>query len=81
MTKTGVFATKEELEFLMRKAQTAATMPVMALSVADGLAGRDFSSLAHRSALEACHAIALQHGLPEIVGFYGVTQEGEFVRM
>ncbi len=26
-----------------------------------------------------CHEIALSHGLPEITGFYGLSETGEFV--
>ena len=79
MTNTGVFATKEELALVKEKAERACTTPVMALSLADGLAGRDFASLAHMNAMQTCHALALKHGLPEIEGFYGMDNDGEFV--
>jgi hypothetical protein len=82
MTNTGVFATPEELAFLKEKANNAAHTPVIALTTADALAGNDLASLAHRSAQEACHVLALAHGLPEIPGFYGITlDDGEFVRV
>jgi len=28
---------------------------------------------------KACHALAIEKGLPEIEGFYGLDQNGEFV--
>ena len=28
---------------------------------------------------ERCHAMALEHGLPEIDGFYGMDEKGQFV--
>lgn len=51
------------------------------MTVADGLAGRDWATQAWHSAQEACHALALQHGLPEIPGFYGIDLDHEFVRV
>lgn len=80
MVHTGVRCTPEELAALKENAHRAAGTPVIALSLADGLAGRDFATQAWRGAQEECHACALRHGLPEFEGFYGITQEGEFVR-
>ena len=79
MEHTGVFATAEELEELRKLAMTASTTPVMAMSLGDGLAGRDFASMAWKRAKEACQKVALAHGLPT-EGHYGVTSDGEFVR-
>ena len=81
MTKTGVFATDKEFALLREKANRARTTPVIALSLADGLAGRDFASLAHMDVKQTCHALAMKHGLPEIPGFYGIDQNKEFVRV
>ena len=81
MSKTGIFATEEEFQYLMKRVQIAENTPVIALSLGEGLAGRDFAALAHRSVQEVCHALALQHGLPEICGFYGVNQDREFIRV
>ena len=80
MTHTGVFATKEEQDRAFDLAANARTTPVMALSIAQGLAGEDFASRAWRNANAFVHKCALDHhGLPEIQGFYGMTEEGEFV--
>jgi hypothetical protein len=79
MRNTGVKCSTEELEFLRKLAERAATTPVIALSIADGLAGRDFASMAHLTAKQACHKLALEHGLPEIPGYYGIDYDGEFV--
>ena len=69
----------EELKELSKLAKAAANMPVMALSVRDGLEGRDFAATARERMMKRCHEIALAHGLPEIPGYYGITSDGEFV--
>lgn len=80
MKATGVFATAEEIAELKTLASRAARTPVMALSVADGIAGRGFAATAHKRAQQRCHELALAHGLPEIKGFYGAKlDDGEFV--
>jgi len=77
--KTGVFATKEELEDLRRLAargwRPGETMIVT--SVMEGIT-RDQATV---DAQKVCHKLALAHGLPEIPGYYGILQTGEFVRM
>jgi len=81
MIKTNVKASPEEVVELKGLLQTAQTTPVIALSTADAMSGRDFSSLAWNRVKERCHAVALAHGLPEIPGFYGCDlKTGEFVR-
>lgn len=80
MTKTGVFATTDEFDHLMKLAKNAANTPCIAMSVADGLAGHDWATTAWRSAQEACHALAKAKGLPEIPGLYGIDEDREFVR-
>lgn len=77
--KTGIKATEAEFADLRKLAEEAARMPVIALSSADVQAGTDMSSMAWRLAQERCHKLALGHGLPEIGGFYGIDQDGEFV--
>lgn len=80
MNLTGVFATKEELKEISEAAKVANNTPCIALSVADGIKHGGFAGRAHLSAKETCHKIALAHGLPEIPGFYGIRNDGEFVR-
>ena len=46
MIHTGVKATEEELKRLTENANRAARTPVIAMSIADGLAGRDWASMA-----------------------------------
>lgn len=79
MNKTGVFAEKKEIEKAFELAKIASSTPVISFSLGDMLEGNDFSSRAWKSAHEYCHELALKKGLPEIQGFYGMTQEGEFV--
>ena len=80
MKNTGVFATKDELDTLKKAATTAANTPVIALTSADALSGNDWASVAHRNVQKACHMLALEHGLPEITGYYGIRLDtGEFV--
>ena len=80
MTRTGIKATEAEITELKDLLESARRTPVMALSVDDGMAGRDFASTARQNMLQRCHALALAHGLPEITGYYGADLEtGEFV--
>lgn len=66
MVETGIFATKEELEGL----KTSVSVSGMWLS-----GGIPFSD-----PQKECHKLALKHGLPEITGYYGINNEGEFVK-
>ena len=79
MKNTGVFASKEETEELRKLATKAQNTPVMALSSEHALKHGGFAGQAWKSMQERCHKLALEHGLPEIQGFYGITQDGEFV--
>jgi len=81
MICTGVYATEDDVRELKVLADKAYDTPVMAMTVADGLAGRDFASLARERLFKACHQLALKHGLPEIRGYYGLHASGEFVRV
>ena len=80
MTKTGIFATEDEFKRLMEIANNAARTPCIAMSVADGLAGRDWASTTWNDVQQACHELAKSHGLPEIPGYYGIDKDKEFVR-
>lgn len=79
MKNTGVFATKEEVEQVRKAATRASQTPVIAFSSKHALEEGGLSGQAWKSAKEACHAFALKHGLPEITGYYGMTNDGEFV--
>ena len=79
MTHTGVFATDAEQAELIELLHKAETTPVMALSSAQALSGNDFSVVAQKRAREKCHALALAHGLPEVPGYYGMGNDGEFL--
>ena len=78
MKNTGVFATKEEMKRAFDLSNNAANTPVIAFSGDHAMRG-GLSGEAWQSAKEYCHAMALKHGLPEIPGFYGMKQDGEFV--
>jgi len=77
MKNTGVFATKGELETLKNIARRGWMNGdrVMVFSVQEGI-NRDDATC---SAKEACHKVALKHGLPEILGYYGIDADGGFV--
>ncbi len=77
MKNTGVFATAEELEALQRIA-SGGWKPgdmMIVFSVGEGLR-KDQATI---DAKIACHTVALKHDLPEIEGYYGVGEDGEFV--
>ncbi len=78
MRNTGVYATKEEKDKCAEAAARASRTPVIALSSEHALKHGGFSGQAWKSAKELCHEAALAHGLPEIPGYYGMTQDGEF---
>jgi len=79
MVNTGVFATKKERSKLFKLLKEAQNTPVIAVSSAQALAGKDFSAVAWDRVREECHRLALSHGLPEIPGYYGMIGTGEFV--
>lgn len=79
MKNTGVFATEEEFAELKKLRNKAARTPVIALSSAQALSGRDSASVAWQRVKERCHALALEHGLPEVQGFYGIDGTKEFL--
>ena len=81
MINTGVFATKEEIEQAQLAAKRAASMPVIAFSSRHALEEGGLSGQEWRSAQELCHQFALEHGLPEITGYYGMKRNGEFIRL
>lgn len=79
MKNTGMFASKEDTEKLINLVtkgwQPGETMIVF--SVGEGIR-KDHATVDTK---KACHRLALDYGLPEIKGYYGITQEGEFVSM
>ena len=79
MKSTNIFATELEQKKLRKLAKEAQNTPMIALSSSDALNGRDFATSAWNRVQEECHKTALKHGLPEIQGFYGLDQEGQFV--
>lgn len=77
MDHTKIFAEKDELEDLRCLANSGWRDgdTVMVTSVMEGIR-KDQKTV---DAKKACHKLALSHGLPEIEGYYGITEEGEFV--
>lgn len=77
MKHTKVFATEKELEALVFAAHKGWVSGdrIMVLSISDGIS----KNRATVDARKACHTVALKHGLPEITGYYGISEEGEFV--
>jgi len=76
MKGTGVHATKEELAELEKLADAAENTPAITMASNQ----QDFASVMWERVEKATHACALEHGLPEIDGYYGVyLDDGEFV--
>ncbi len=67
--------TQEELGELMELYKTAQNTPVIALSVADGIAGRDFASQARQRFEYKWAEIAKRHGAHSTDGFNSKTGE------
>jgi len=79
MKKTGVKVTKEDLEKLQRLASRG-WLPgetMIVFSVGEGIR-KDRATI---DAQKACHQLALAYGLPEIPGYYGITKDGEFIKV
>ena len=67
MKKTGVFATKEEVKMLEAMMKT----PLIMLQCGPP-----------SNPAKECHKLALDHGLPEISGYYGIAlDDGEFLEV
>jgi len=67
--------TTEELAELVELYRTAQNTPVIALSVADGISGRDFASQAYKRFEEKWAEIAKRHGAHPTDGFNSKTGE------
>ena len=79
MKYTGVLANNEDLEKLRQFAQRG-WMPgdtIIVFSVGDGIR-KDEATV---DAQKMCHQLALRYGLPEITGYYGICEDGEFVKL
>lgn len=80
MKHTNVFASEDEIKQVKEAVQRAQSTPVIAFSSRHALEEGGLSGQAWKDAKELCHEFALAHGLPEITGYYGMTNEGEFVK-
>ena len=74
----GVYMTDEEYAESCTRVNAARNTPVIALSSAHAFRG-GLSGEAWKLAKEYIHRCALNHGLPEITGYYGVAPNGEFL--
>ena len=77
MKNTGIKVSKDDLEKLTNFVQRG-WMPgdrIMVFSVGEGIK-RDEATV---DARKMCHKLALNYGLPEIEGYYGIDKDGEFV--
>jgi len=77
MRKTGVKVTKEDFEKLQNLARRG-WMPgeiMIVFSAEEGIQ-KDRGTV---DARKACHRLALDYGLPEITGYYGIDNDGEIV--
>lgn len=77
MKYTKIIASKEDIEKLKSLVskgwQQGETMIVF--SVGEGIQ-KDQATV---DAEKVCHQLALNYGLPEIEGYYGIANDGEFV--
>ena len=78
MKNTGIKVTKEHFEKLKVVASRGWSPgePIMVFSAGEGLR----KNRATWDARKICHQLALDYGLPEIPGYYGVDNDGEFVQ-
>ena len=67
MKMTGIKASPEALA----KIKAEIHRPVIFISGGHRIGGE-------QTPQQVCHAEALKAGLPEITGYYGITQDGEF---
>ena len=77
MQKTGVKVSKEDFEKLKNLARRG-WLPgetMIVFSVGEGIQ-KDQGTV---DAQKACHKLALDYGLPEITGYYGIDNDGEFI--
>jgi len=76
MTRTGTFATKEELEKIKKDWKKALDTPVMTFSIG----APDMAAVARRNVNKTIDALAIQHGLPSVSKFYSFDlNTGEFL--
>ncbi len=81
MRKLAVFATEDERKYLEGLLKQANRTPVIALSSKHALEKGGLSGEAWDRLKKECHRVALEHGLPEIPGYYGMLIEnGQFVQ-
>ena len=81
MFHTGKYATEEEIEKIRGLVKTAEDTPVIALSSQDALDGNDMSTQAWKRVYDLLNKTAGKYGLPEIIGNYGLSADGEFLTM
>ncbi len=74
MKKTGIYVTESERIECQALAKTASNTPVIAFG-----GGPSWAERAWKECHQKVYQLALEHGLPEIKGYYGLTQDGEFV--
>ncbi len=77
MKNTGIKVTEKDFEKLVEFARRG-WMPgdkVMIFSMGEGIR-KDQNTM---DAKKMCHQLALDYGLPEIEGYYGIDQDREFV--
>lgn len=73
IVRTGVYCKKGDLDMIKNMIQEKVKKPLLILP----------KRMTEESKIQIklkTHEIALQHGLPEFGGFYGLTADGEFVK-
>ncbi len=78
MNETGIFASKEDTEKLVNLVRRGWQQGerIIVFSVGEGIR-KDKATV---DAQKVCHQLALDYGLPEITGSYGIKKDGEFVK-
>lgn len=74
-TRTGTFLNAEQIAKVGKAYRQASTTPVIALSSAQALSGKDFASQAWMRFHRLLYDFALAAGLPEIEGWYGLDMK------
>lgn len=77
MNYTGVFVSQDDYDKLVHLASSgwSSGEPMIVFSVGEGIK-KDQATIDTK---KVCHQLALDYGLPEIQGYYGMSKDKEFI--
>jgi len=78
IVKTGVKASKEDFEKLVHLANQGWRQGEVMITFSVGEGIRKYQATV--DAQKVCPQLALDYGLPEITGYYGIDKDREFVK-